>query len=98
MKLKAASIILLSSLFTVISAYAAEGDKPVIFDDIDTDADGCISKEEAKVRQDLIDNFADIDKDKGGTICVDEYTAYQNIGRMPPEEVEIPEVGAAPVK
>lgn len=98
MKLKAASIILLSSLFTVISAYAAEGDKPVIFDDIDTDADGCISKEEAKVRQDLIDNFADIDKDKGGTICVDEYTAYQNIGRIPPEEVEIPEVGAAPVK
>jgi hypothetical protein len=98
MKLKAASIILLSSLFTVISAYAVEGDKPVIFDDIDTDADGCISKEEAKVRQDLIDNFADIDKDKGGTICVDEYTAYQNIGRIPPEEVEIPEVGAAPVK
>lgn len=98
MKLKAISIVLLSSLFSATSAYAAEGGKPVIFDDIDTDADGCISKEEAKVRQDLIDNFASIDKDKGGTICVDEYTAYHNIGRMPPEEVEIPEVGAAPVK
>jgi hypothetical protein len=98
MTLKVTSIVLLSSLFAATSAYAAEGEKPVIFDDIDTDADGCISKSEATVRKDLTDNFDSIDKDKGGTICVDEYTAYHNIGREIPEEVEVPEVGAAPVK
>ena len=98
MILKVTSIILLSGLFAATSAYAAMGEKPVIFDDIDTDANGCISKDEAAVRQDLIDNYANIDTDKDGKLCVDEYSAYHNKGRMPPEEVEIPEVGAAPVK
>jgi len=98
MTLKATSIVLLSSLFAATSAYAAEGEKPVIFDDIDGDADGCISKSEAAVRQDLIDNYANIDTDKDGKLCVDEYSAYHNRGGMTPEEVEIPEVGAAPVK
>ena len=98
MTLKVTSIVLLSSLFAATSAYAATGEKPVIFDDIDADASGCISKDEAAVRQDLIDNYANIDTDKDGKLCVDEYSAYHNRGRMPPEEVEIPEVGAAPVK
>ena len=97
MTLKVTSIVLLSSLFAATSAYAAEGEKPVIFDDIDSDANGCISKDEAAVRKDLIDNYANIDTDKDGMLCVDEYTAYHNRGREIPEEVEIPEVGAAPV-
>lgn len=97
MTLKVTSIVLLSSLFAATSAYAAEGEKPVIFDDIDTDASGCISKDEATVRKDLIDNYANIDTDKDGKLCIDEYTAYHNRGRETAEEVEIPEVGAAPV-
>lgn len=83
--------IILSILMTNIFAAG-----PVIFDDIDTDADGCISKEEASVRDDMVKNFKMIDKNKDGSICVDEYTVYENKGKLSPEEVEIPEVGAAP--
>lgn len=90
------SFIFISILYTAASAYAA--DLPVIFEDLDTNADGCISKQEAKARQDLVKNFVEIDKDKSGTLCVDEYTAYENKGKLAPDEVEVPEVGAAPVK
>lgn len=92
-------------LFTLVSAmlllsgniYAKS--PPKIFDTIDADADGCISKEEAKVRPDIVKSFAKIDKDKGGTICIDEYTEYQNRreGNFSPEDYEAPEVGASPV-
>ena len=97
MNTKIALPALLGLMFTAVNIHAAEG-VPIIFEDIDADTDGCISKDEAKVRDDLIKNFARIDKDKGGTICVDEYTSYENKGRLMPEEVEIPEVGAAPME
>ena len=88
--------VLISFLFAVSTTAFAEA--PVIFDDIDTDADGCISKSEANVRKDLVENFSNIDKDRDGSICVDEYTKYENRGEFVPDDVEIPEVGAAPVE
>ncbi|MGD8526226.1 MAG: hypothetical protein PVJ63_08245 [Thioalkalispiraceae bacterium] len=69
-----------------------------MFEDIDANADGCISMSEAKVRKDLYRNFNEADKDKSGTVCVDEYSAFHNKGRLEHEEVEVPEVGAAPVR
>lgn len=42
-------------------------------------------------------NFKRIDKDKGGSICLDEYTTYQNEGEFVVDDIEVPEVGAAPV-
>lgn len=95
MNIKLTPFIITAALFTSGNSIAAS--PPELFDDIDTDASGCISKDEAKVRKDLKANFAKIDTDKNGTICVDEYTAYQNKGKYIPDEVEIPEVGAAPV-
>ena len=96
MRLNTGSIIFISILYSSATAIAA--DRPVIFEDLDTNADGCISKQEAKVRPDLVKHFVEIDKDKSGTLCVDEYTAYENKGKLAPDEVEVPEVGAAPVK
>ena len=91
------SAAIVSILFSLSAQVFAET-APVIFDDIDRDADGCISKEEAKVRPDLVKNFSKIDKDKNGTLCLDEYTVYQNKDEFVPDDVEIPEVGAAPVE
>ncbi len=68
----------------------------MIFEDIDTDHNGAISRDEAKVRMDLASNFDEIDKNGNGSLSVDEYTDYHNKGRLVPEEVEIPEPGAAP--
>lgn len=71
--------------------------EPQLFEDLDTDHNGAISKAEAKVRADLTKDFKMIDKNGNGSISVDEYTAYENKGKIVPEEVEVPEPGAAPV-
>ena len=72
MKLNSLHRVILCSLFAVTTVYAA-GDKPVMFEDIDTNADGCISSKEAAVREDLVKNFDSIDKDKNGALCLDDF-------------------------
>ncbi len=67
-----------------------------IFEELDSNRNGAISMDEAKVRADLVENFAEIDSDGDNTLSVDEYSNYMNKG-VPPEDVEIPEPGAAPV-
>ena len=98
MNTKTPVLVLVFTLFAATSSFAAEKSEPVMFEDLDTDADGCISKEESKARKDLRKNFRKADTDNSGTICVDEYTAFHNKGRLDKEEVEVPEVGAAPVR
>lgn len=93
---KAPLPLLLFSLFICGNLYAEETG-PVLFEDIDTDHNGAISREEAKVRMDLMNNFSEADTNHNGTLSVDEYTAYHNKGRLVPEEVEIPEPGSAPL-
>jgi hypothetical protein len=96
MKSNTSPFILLFALFAANAAIAA--DEPVIFEDIDSDHNGAISREEAKVRMDLTTNFDEIDKNGNGSLSVDEYSTFHNMGRMVPEEVEIPEPGAAPLR
>lgn len=67
-----------------------------IFEELDSNRNGAISMDEAKVRADLVENFTEIDSDGDNTLSVDEYSNYMNKG-VPPEDVEIPEPGAAPV-
>lgn len=98
MDLKLTSIVFLGALFTATISGCATESKTIMFEDIDANADGCISKEESVARTELRDNFSKADTDKSGTVCVDEYTTWHNRGRMEKEEVEIPEPGAAPVK
>lgn len=75
----------------------AQDDEPRLFEDIDANHNGEISMEEAKEHKDLSNNFEEIDKNSDGWISVDEYTVYENKGQMVPEEVEVPEPGAAPM-
>jgi Ca2+-binding EF-hand superfamily protein len=95
MKMKAHHLTLLLGLTAASTLYAQE---PYIFDDLDRNHNGDISMDEAKVRPDLVKNFATIDSNGNGTLSVDEYTAYANKGQLIPDEVEIPELGAAPVR
>lgn len=69
----------------------------MLFEDLDSDHNGAISMKEAQVRKDLSADFKAIDSNGNGSISVDEYTAYENKGRLVPEEVEVPEPGAAPM-
>ena len=97
MNLQTSVSALLLSLFVLAAAHAQE-DGPVMFEDIDSDRNGAISRDEAAVRMDLVGNFDDIDKNGNGSLSVDEYSNYHNMGRMVPELVETPEPGAAPVR
>jgi hypothetical protein len=92
---------LLITLFicTLSSQYVLAKEFPLRFEELDTDANAFVSKDEAKVRKDLVKNFKKIDEDKDGKLSISEYQAYEGKGRyQPPEETETPELGAAPVE
>ena len=86
---------LLAGLVLTGNAFAQM--EPSLFEEIDTDHNGAISMKEAKAREDLSKDFKMIDSNNDGSLSVDEYTAYANKDRMSPEEVEVPEPGAAPM-
>jgi Ca2+-binding EF-hand superfamily protein len=90
---KAVLLLTLSAAATALYAQM-----PYIFEEIDVNHDGAISMSEAAVRTDLHADFAKADSNGNGSLSVDEYSAYMNKGQMAPEDVEIPEPGAAPVK
>lgn len=67
------------------------------FGEMDTDASGYISMDEARASKDIADHFKSIDTDADGKLSIDEYQAYMGEGRnSPPQETETPEPGAAP--
>jgi hypothetical protein len=84
------------ALLAAMVAGSASAQETVLFEDIDSNHNGSISMDEAKASG-LAENFAKIDSNSDNGISVDEYTAYMNEGRLVPEEVEVPEPGAAPV-
>ncbi|NOZ84403.1 MAG: hypothetical protein GXP60_06330 [Epsilonproteobacteria bacterium] len=86
-------------LFCVISipAHADDG-IPIAFEDLDTDVSGHISRDESNARQDIVKNWKKIDKNQDDQLDVNEYAAYEGKNRFsPPEDSEIPELGAAPL-
>ena len=71
---------------------------PVLtFEDIDINADGYISKQEAQAYKDMSTNWTKVDADKDGRADADEFSRFEAIGRFsPPDDAEISEPGAAP--
>lgn len=87
---------ILCSIFLLATACTTEKG-PVIYEELDTDADGYITKAEAKVRSDLLKNWKQVDTDGDGKLTVTEYINYEGKGRLEaPEDLETPELGAAP--
>ena len=70
-----------------------------VFEDLDTDRDGYISRAESAAENSLYENFEQVDRDGNGTVNIDEFVAYRGKSRFtPPEESEVPEIGAAPTQ
>ena len=87
---------ILCSIFLLATACQTEKG-PVVYDELDTDADGYITKGEAKVRPDLLKNWKQADTDGDGKLTVEEYIGYEGKGRLEaPDDLETPELGAAP--
>ena len=87
---------ILCSVFLLVTACQTEKG-PVVYEELDTDADGYITKDEAKVRKDLLKNWDKVDTDGDGKLTVSEYISYEGKGRLEaPDDLETPELGAAP--
>lgn len=98
MKNKAGLIILFASLFICANSFSGTS-IPITFEELDTDANNFISKDEGKVRTDITKNWKSIDKDDNGKLDVTEYSAYEGKDRFsPPEESSVSELGAAPIE
>ncbi|HDP89589.1 MAG TPA: hypothetical protein ENN42_06485 [Thioalkalivibrio sp.] len=89
----------LSILGLVAVGTVAMADVPMTFEELDRNADGYISAEEAAARPDLAKKWDKADTDGDGRLTIGEYQAWAGKGRMsPPEETETPEPGAAPYR
>ena len=97
MKVVRYTMIASAALMLAAAATVSAQSETKLFEELDRNHNGAISKGEAKEHGELAASFAEIDRDGNNSISVDEYTAYMNRGRMAPEDVEVPEPGAAPV-
>lgn len=95
--------ILFTSLISLLLMSACGQPKPemaentMVYEDLDTNADGYLSSSEARANMDIAGKFKQIDKNADGKINIEEFQAYMGKHRQsPPEEMEIPEPGAAP--
>lgn len=84
------------ALMLALAGGAAHAQESMLFEDIDSNHNGSISMDEAKASG-MAESFAKMDSNGDKGVSVDEYTAFVNEGRLVPEEVEVPEPGAAPV-
>jgi len=95
MNIKILILTLVPGLFFVAGLQAA--DAILTFEEMDRDANGYISLDEAKATSDIANNFKQIDSDDDGNINITEFQEYMGKDRVtPPEEMETPEPGAAP--
>lgn len=80
---------------TILPAQA--GNDYSVFENIDGNADGFISKNEAQVREDLSKEWKNIDKDGDGQLDISEFSAFEGQGDLtPPQDPDMGEPGAAP--
>lgn len=77
------------------SVNADEG--PLTFDALDDDRNGYLSQSEASQRPDLKEKWATADKDANGKLDISEFSAFET-RMVPPDDMESPEIGAAPTK
>ena len=86
-------LILVLMLFFCGNIFAEE---VKLFDDIDDNGDGYITKQEARDLTEIKANWGKADTDKDGKIDVSEFSAFEGREMFQPVEVEEPEPGAAP--
>jgi len=92
---KMIKLVFLIFISTVVAnAYA---DKQ-IFDEIDNDKDGYISKSEAETNKNIQSNWDKVDRDMDGKVDVSEFSAFESQGMFQPPDLEEPEPGAAPME
>ncbi len=94
--MKKLSILAVATVLSVAPALAAAA---LVYEDLDTNADGYLSRSEVASDPTLYEEFDRVDSNGDGKINIDEFVAEEGRGRfVPPEENEVSEIGAAPTK
>jgi len=85
----------------IVGLFASTGlaseNYPIAFEH-DSDVNGYVTREEAKVRFDLDQIFKEIDLDHDGKLNIVEYQEYESGGFEPPYETEYSDLGGAPLE
>lgn len=93
--MKRSTLLLIPLLF---GATALSADEIKTFEELDTDGNGYLSKQEVKASKDFKHKWQKADKNGDGKIDSNEFTTFMSKGRFePPEETESEGIGAAPM-
>ena len=96
--MKSPILLVVGTLLLCSSIATKAEDIFVLYEDIDFNADGWISPEEAKQRADLFENWHLIDTNADGLISSMEYLRYEGSDRYGlPYEAQDMDPGAAPL-
>ena len=96
--MKIRHIVMVGAMTVSFAALAGETGNENVFNALDKNSDGVISKEEAAGVEKLVNDWSAIDTDKSGSIEVSEFAALESAEAYSPVEAEDEPIGAAPTK
>ena len=96
--MKIRHIVVVGAMTVSFAALAGEAENENVFNALDKNSDGVITKEEAAGVEKLVKDWGSIDKDKSGSIEVSEFAALESAEAYSPVEAEDEPIGAAPTK
>lgn len=96
--MKIRHIVVVGAMTVSFAALAGETGNENVFNALDKNSDGVISKEEAASVEKLVNDWSAIDTDKSGSIEVSEFAALESAEAYSPVEAEDEPIGAAPTK
>lgn len=86
-------------VFAVVLGGAAIAGETAVYESLDADGNGYLSRSEAAGNDAVYEAFDSADANADGQLNIDEFMAFESEGRfVPPEENEVPELGAAPTQ
>lgn len=96
MKIK--QLITIGAMTVAFAALADDMGNKKVFDALDKNGDGKITKEEAAGVETLTEDWVTIDVNKDGSIEVSEFAAIESVEAYTPVESDNEPIGAAPTK
>lgn len=96
--MKIRHVVVVSAMTVSFTALAGETGNENVFNALDKNGDGIITKEEAASVEKLVKDWSTIDKNSSGSIEVSEFAALESAEAYAPVETEDEPIGAAPTK
>jgi len=96
--MKIRQLVVVGAMTVSFAALAGDMSNEKVFNALDKNGDGIITKEEAASVEKLVKDWGAIDTDKSGNIEVSEFAALESAEAYSPVEAEDEPIGAAPTK